>query len=77
MYSRGRGKVPRKGEKYVLVVVEREKGRVLQGIRGVDLISENIKFWISHKAYVSIGFANFAHSSIIEAEGKESFLNIK
>lgn len=55
MYSRGRGKVPQKREKYGLVAVEREKGRVLQGIRGVDLIRENMKFWISHKKYAYIG----------------------
>lgn len=43
MYYRGRGEVFGKWKKYGLVVVEREKDRVLQGIRRIDLVLENMK----------------------------------
>lgn len=74
MHHRGRGEVPGKWKKYGPVVAEREKDRVLQGIRRIDLVPENMKGKFRQSTWNTYPLALliFNHSSVIETEAKKS-----
>lgn len=60
------------GEKYV--AVEREKGCFKGDERyRLNARSHEKKFCVFHKPYISAGFANFDHSSIVETGKRAIF----